>query len=155
MNKNIKVSMPIEIPDLRDDVDIESIEKDLNAYLKTLVQDVNIQDLNDWRLLISVVSRSTDKIGVFKRAKRFPSDKEFEISISIPIPNCDQANYGLQQVKDCYYMPINDKNFHSLNPNFEQYSSLYDYILTSSRKAINLAFTQGFTCNGKKIILKK
>ena len=109
--------MPIEIPRLDNDVDIESIKKELNNYIKTLVQNVNIQDLGDWNLLISVVSRSTNKIGVFKRVKRYPSDKEFEISISVPIPNDEQAKYGLTKVKDSYYLPLNDSNFHALNPN--------------------------------------
>ena len=155
MDKKVRVLMPIEIPRLDNDVDIESIKKELNNYIKTLVQNVNIQDLGDWNLLISVVSRSTNKIGVFKRVKRYPSDKEFEISISVPIPNDEQAKYGLTKVKDSYYLPLNVSNFHALNPNIEDYSNLYQYILESSKRAIELAFIHGFTCNGKKIILKK
>jgi hypothetical protein len=154
MEEKIKVSMPIEIPRLKDDVDIESIKREINNYVKNIIADVNIQDLGDWNLLISANSRSTNKIGLFKRAIRYPSDKEFVISISIPIPNDDEACYGLSVVKEAFYRALDDKKFYALNPNFEEYGNLYQYILESLKRAIKLAFTQGFTCNGKKIKFK-
>ena len=51
-----------------------------------------------------------------------------------------------------FYVPLNNNNFYVLEPNFENYSNLYGYILESSKLAIDLAFTKGISCNGKKII---
>jgi hypothetical protein len=155
MTEKIRVLMPIEIPNLDEDVDMTSIWRELNDYVKILTSQINIQDLGEWYLLILVNSRSTNGIGVFKRSRRYPSDKEFEISISISIPDEEQAHYGLAKVKEELSTPLNDKNFYILNPDFENYHNLYQYILESSKRAIDLAFTQGFTCNGKKIKFQK
>lgn len=155
MDEKVRVLLPTEIPNLDEDVDITSIAQGLNDYVKALIAQINIQDLDEWNLLILVNARYTNGVGVFKRARRYPSDKEFEISISITIPNDDEAPYGLSKVKDGFYMPLNDKNFYILKPHFENYHNLYQYIFESSKHAINLAFNQGFTCNGKKIKFQK
>ena len=103
--------------------------------------------------MIRVTLRSTNGIGIFKRAMRYPSDKEFEFSISVTIPNEKEASYGVsKKVEEAFYVPLNDKNFYILERNFENYSNLYEYILESSKLAIHLAFTKGISCNGKKII---
>ncbi len=73
----VKVLLQIEIPRLSEDVDIVSIRKILNEYVTSLIPRINIQDLKDWSLLIWVAFRSTNGIGVFKRARRYPSDKEY------------------------------------------------------------------------------
>lgn len=123
----------------------------LGIFLRKINSSGNIIDLEDWNLLILINIRSTNGIGVFKRARRYPSDKEFEISISLTIPNEDEAIYGLSKVKDGFYFPLNEKKFYLLEPNFKNYSNLYEYVLDSSKRAIDLAFKQGFTCNGKRI----
>lgn len=151
MDEKVRVLLPIEIPNLDKDVDISSIEQELNNYVKGLLPQINVIDLGDWNLLILINIRSTNGIGVFKRAGRYPSDKEFEISISLAIPNEDEAIYGLSKVKEGFYFPLNEKKFYLLEPNFKNYSNLYEYVLDSSKRAIDLAFNQGFTCNGKRI----
>ena len=155
MDDKVKVLLQIEIPRLNEDVDIASIRKILNEYVKSLIPRINIQDLKDWSLLIWVAYRSTNGIGVFKRARRYPSDKEFEFSISVTIPDDNQASYGLSKVKEAFYTPLSDKSFYSLEFNFEDYNSLYEYILDNSKHAIDLAFIKGITCNGKKIKFQK
>ncbi len=155
MDEKVRVLMPIEILNLDKDVDTTAVWRELNDYVKVLVPQINIQDCGDWKLLVLVNMRATNGIGFYKRSRRYPSDKEFEISISIPIPNNDQAPYGLSKVKESYYLPLNDKNFYILEPQFENYDNLYQYILEGSKCAIDLAFTHGFTCNGKKIKFQK
>ena len=152
MDEKVKVSLQIEIPRLSEDVDIDSVRKRLNEYVKSVISGINVTDLEDWRLLIRVTLRSTNGIGVFKWAMRYPSDKEFEFSISVAIPNEKKALYGVsKKVEEAFYVQLNDKNFYVLEPNFENYSNLYEYILESSKLAIHLAFTKGISCNGKKI----
>ena len=151
MGEKIKVMLQIEIPRLSEEVDLASIRHRLSDYIKSLVPRINIQDLKDWSLLIWVTFRSTNGIGVFKQARRYPSNKEFEFSISVTIPNENQASYGLSKVKEAFYLPLNEKSFYKLKSNLENYNNLYEYILESSKGAIDLAFTKGITCNGKKI----
>lgn len=150
MDEKIKILMPCQVPGLLGDVDLFSIGRDLNAYVKTIQPFINISDLNDWTILIQVVSRPTSGIGVYKRIRRYPSDKEFEISISIAIPDDKQAIYGLSKVNDGYYLPLNDKGFYLLEPDFESHKELYGYILHNAKRAMELAFKNGFVCNGKK-----
>ena len=54
MDDKVKVLLQIEIPRLNEDVDIASIRKILNEYVKSLIPRINIQDLKDWSLLIWV-----------------------------------------------------------------------------------------------------
>lgn len=151
MNENIRVLMPTEIPNIYNIIDFDCVTERQNRYVKDLSNKINLEDLGDWKLLISINSRATNGIGFSKRVLRYPSDQEFEISLSICIPDEDHASYGLAEVKESFYHSLNDKNFYILEPFFENYKSLFDYILESSKRAINLAFTYGFTCNGKKI----
>ncbi|EGD33114.1 Imm9 family immunity protein [Capnocytophaga sp. oral taxon 338] len=153
MDEEVKVCLQVEIPRLSEDVDIDSVRQGLNDYVKSIIWGINVADLEDWRLMIRVTLRSTNGIGVFKGAMRYPSDKEFEFSISVAIPNEKEASYGVsEKVEEAFYVPLNDKNFYVLETNFENYSNLYEYILESSKLAIHLAFTKGIRCNGKKII---
>jgi len=151
MNEKIRVSLQIEIPQLNEYVDINSIRQRLNDYVNFSASYVNVQVLIDWKLLIRVTFRYTSGIGVFKRAIRYPSDKEFEFSISVTIPNDTEALYGISKVNEAFYIPLNDKNFYVLEPNFKIYNNLYEYILENSKLAIDMAFTKGIVCNGKRL----
>jgi len=113
-----------------------------------------MEDLSGWRLTFFINYRCTDLIGVFKKFFRYPSDKEYEISIAIPIPDNTQAPYGMPPAKDGRvgdFLPIRSDRFHPLDPEYDQYNNLDQYILASAIKAIDLGFTKGFTCYGKKI----
>lgn len=155
MVSEIVVLTPSQVSSLEDDVDLSKIRNELRNYVKSMTSRINGEDLGDWRLLISVLSRPTNGIGIYKRVQRFPSGKEFEVSISIAIPDNEQASYGLSKVRNSFYQPLNDKLFYIINCDFEKYNNLYDYILDSSKCAINTAFTYGFTCGGKKIKFQK
>jgi hypothetical protein len=155
MDEKVRALMPIEVPRLDKNVNIRAIWLELNSYIKALEPRINIQDLGDWRFLINVLAQRTDAIGIAKRIARYPSDKEYVIYISTPIPDDDQAAYGLSCVKEAFFKKTNEKYSYILEPNFDSYSNLHQYILESSKRAIDLAFTHGFTCNGKKIKFQK
>ena len=111
-------------------MNIDSVREELNEYVKSIIWGINIADLEDWKLLIRVTLRATNGIGIFKRAMRYPSDKEFEFSISVAIPNEKEVSYGVsKKVEEAFYVPLNNNNFYVLEPNFENYSNLYEYIL--------------------------
>ena len=100
MNDKIRLLMPCEIPNLEKYVDIALIESELETYIKTLVPKINLQDLEDWNLLVNVLLQRTDAIGVAKRLARYPSDKEYAIYMSIPIPDDEQAIDSFNEVKE-------------------------------------------------------
>jgi len=155
MVEQLRVLMPTEAVGLCEAADIDDIECLLNAYVQDHNGRLNLEILNGWRLLFDINSRATSAIGVYKRAQRYPSDQEFEISISITIPNEDEASYGLASVKESYFLPLNEKKFHILAPVYDSYSNLNDYILESGKRALQLAFTAGLVINGKKLQLRE
>lgn len=152
MIDKIIVSTPTEVVNIHNVVDSHKMERELNNYLKLLSHRINLEDLVHWRLLILVVSRATDGIGVFKKVRRYPLDNEFEMSISIGLPNEEEALYGLAEVKESFFHSLDEKNFYILNSKFEAYDNLHSSILESAKLAIDLAFTKRMTCNGKKVI---
>lgn len=155
MNNQYAVLISSEIPELGELDLLRSIYRELNGYMENYNNQINLDDLGDWKLLIQINLRNTNGgIGIFKRAKRFPSNKEFEISISIPVPNLEEARYGISDMTGIY-IPLNIKNFYILSPCFSKYDNLYHYILESAKQAIDAAFTYGFTCNGKRIKKKE
>jgi hypothetical protein len=148
----LKISMPIEVPSLSDDVDFQPLRKNINLYVEKLSERLNLNDIDEeWKIFISICSRCTDSIGVYKRGTRYPSDKEVQLSISIPIPDLKSAKYGSSKVSRGFFTAIDPKKFYVLSPDFEKYDNLSDFIVESAKRAINEAFTHGFTVNGKKI----
>ena len=134
MNNQYAVLISSEIPELGELDLLRSIYRELNGYMEDYNNQINLDDLGDWKLLIQINLRNTNGgIGIFKRAKRFPSNKEFEISISIPVPNLEEARYGISDMTGIYI----------------------PYILESAKQTIDAAFTYGFTCNGKRIKKKE
>lgn len=149
--EEIRVLFSIEIPKMDEYVEIGNIRKELNNYAKTNFINLNTEDLADWSVLIKILFQRTDAIGIAKRTARYPSDKEVGIYIAIPIPDNDQVKYGLSVVKEAVLKITNPKYSYDFLPEFSNYDDLDSYILKSSKKAIDFAFTKGFTCNGKKI----
>jgi hypothetical protein len=80
MNNQYAVLISSEIPELGELDLLRSIYRELNGYMEDYNNQINLDDLGDWKLLIQINLRNTNGgIGIFKRAKRFPSNKEFEI----------------------------------------------------------------------------
>ena len=156
MNDKIRLLTLCEIPNLEKYVDIALIESELNTYIKTLAPKINLQDLEDWNLLVNVLFQRTDAIGVAKRLARYPSDKEYVIYMAIPIPDDEQAAYGLSCVKESFFKGTNEKYSYILDKvDFNSYTDLCQYIIESSKQAIDLAFSYGFTCKGKRILKRE
>lgn len=151
MDEKVRVLIPIEVPNLDEDIDIRYLWLELNTYIKTIEPIINFQDLGDWKLLINILAQRTDAIGVAKRVARYPSDKEYAIYMSIPIPDDEQVAYGLSYVKKAFFKKQNEKYSYILKPDFDSYDNIYQYIFESSKRAIDFAFNHGFTCNGKRI----
>lgn len=151
MEKQVAVLISCEIPELSGELDLLcGITHNLNTYMKAYSKQLNLNDLEDWKLLIQLNLRNSGGIGIFKRAKRLPSNKEFEISISITVPSSAEAHYGTAGITGVY-VPLNNHNFYVIHPCFSEYDDLYHYIFESSKQAIDTAFTYGFICNGKRI----
>jgi len=153
--KQARDSMPLAVPGLRHFADINTINKKINAYVESILPRINIEDLSaGWRLFLITDYLCTDFIGIDKEFKRYPAFKEYGISIAIPIPDNTQAAYGMPPDKDgkigCFH-PASSNCSHLLDPEYDQYDNLEQYIVASAIKAIDCGFKKGFDCDGEKI----
>ncbi len=154
IGNRIRVLISSEIPQLNEIVDFKRLYIELNQYIAILASHINLNDLGEWKLLISINYRNTDKIGIFKRLKRYSSNKEYEISISISIPNQKMAIYGIEQIDASFYNQITESLFYSLEPAYDKYADLNTYMWDSAKSSILFILKRGFKCNGIKIQLK-
>ncbi|KXU39484.1 hypothetical protein AXE65_08245 [Ventosimonas gracilis] len=157
--KQVRSSMPIAVQRLRHFADINSINKKINAYVESILPRINIEDLSaGWRLSLITDYLCTDFVGIDKEFKCYPSFKEYGISIAIPIPDNTQAAYGMPPGEDgkigCFH-PASSNCSHLLDPEYDQYDDLEQYIVASAIKAIDFGFKNGFDCDGKKIKFQK
>lgn len=149
MERQIRCLVSSESPGISSALDIFEINRILGCYLRTKIDQVNVADLGGWRLLMCVGIRNTDSIGVFKRTRRYPSDMEFEVSISIPVPSVEDAEYGLSEMG--FFNGMDETKFHIIAPQYAAYQGLQEYVVGSGGRAIDKAFEMGFKCGGKVI----
>ncbi|MFG0410011.1 Imm9 family immunity protein [Pseudomonas sp. FYR_11] len=155
MHPSIRCAIHNESPKTKNAIDLFEIMHTINNHITHELQKINTEDLNDWNILILVTIRNTNTIGVFKHTRRYPSDKELELSISIPVPNEEQAPYGLPPKNSGFFFPIDEKKAHTITPEYLRYDDLREYIIESIKSAIAKAFEIGITFHGRKIQFSK
>jgi len=135
-------------------VNKNSIKKKIATYVNSILPRINIEDLSGWRLALSIEPACTDFIAIYKKFKQCPEEREYKISITIPIPDNIQAPYGMPTEEDGRigsFRSVRGTGCHLLDPEYDKYANLEQYILVSAKRAIDLGFSKGFPCDGKKI----
>jgi|GEM_PF-923804 len=135
-------------------VNIDSIYKKIATYVASILPRVNIEDMSGWRLALTINPACTDFIAIYKKFKPLPSIKEYEILISIPIPDNIQVPYGMPTGRNGtigVFRSARGTGCHLLDPEYDKYANLEQYFLISAIKAIDLGFTKGLPCDGKEI----
>ena len=157
MTEQVRILLPTQVVGVEEIVDYRAIWMELNRYMQGHKDSLNLDILDGWRLLFSILSipaLPSDKIAVLKRIRRYPSDKEFEVALYIPIPCDNEAPYGMASVRGSIMAPpVDEKKFYSITPDYGAYTTLHDYVLESGKRALHLAFTAGLTINGVKLKL--
>ncbi len=147
----------IQVIDLDLEVDLQEINKSVEYYLGEISHRTNIDDFGSLKVTFFVLYISSDKIGVFKRARTYQSSDEKEFTVSIPIPSIGQSKFGISEKHFYEFLPITEekaKNFIVLEPNFDKYNSLIEYTTDAIKRAIDEALRFGLTVNGKKLKYK-
>ena len=148
----IELKLPTEVIGVHEVIDFHEARVSLNDYLLRIENNINLKDLDDWRLTVSIISQNKDRIGVGKRIVRYPSSKEVEIGIGMPIPDVTQAAYGaFDRPKDSFFKKVDEKWSSALEPEFVKFANLNEYFVGSGIRALEFLFTRGFTFQGKKI----
>jgi len=136
------------VPELDDFADMGSIVEKINTHIELVFPRVNIKDLSGWRLILDIGYLRADFISIPKKLGRYPSDRVYLALISIPIPDNTQAPYGvpLNEDKPTKYFKLSKESlYHILDPEYDKYDNLDQYIIASTIKAIDFGFSKGFS----------
>jgi hypothetical protein len=144
-----------ESPNVNGAIDLNELTLVANSHVAYRIPEVDIDHLNGWRILILVTIRNTSQIGIFKRARRYPSEKEFEFPISVPVPNEEVVPYGLSQEGSGFFFPVNEEWSHVMIPEYSRYGDIKEYFVESIKVAIDRLFEIGMTCHGRKVRFRK
>ena len=155
MTKNIKIYVTVEIPQLYEIISAQSVYTILSEYIGTIRNKVNFDVIEDWNLSFNILLQKTDKMSIAKRLSIYPSDKEYAIYMSIPIPDDTQIFYGIFSVREAFFKNVNEKYSYVVSFNLNDYDNLSQYIIESSKQLINISLEKTFSIKGKKIKLGK
>lgn len=151
MKEEIEILFPSEISSLTNlEIDLRIVKVKLSEIVDKLTKDL---DLGGKTLVISVMTRASDRVGVAKRSSRW-GDK-YRLFISICIPSHKQASWGLRKVEWSLWNPISDsRHFYFVEEiDYSIYNTIEDYIIDVATKALTLLFTKGVTCGGHRITI--
>gem|GEM_PF-536996 len=143
-DEQVRLKMPIPVPRLHDFADMRSIYEKVDAYLASILPRINIEDLSGWRLTFYINYQCTDLIGIDKKLGRFSGDREYEVLIEIPIPDNTQAPYGMPPGEHGAFHSGESKRSYLLDPEYDKYDNLEQYIIASAIKAIDFGLSKGF-----------
>lgn len=147
----IKVSSGIEIPGVDSYANMDNALESIKKYVDEISEKTNISEIGKWTVVVYMSFNSAEHIGAFKRVRTYPSDFEKEMTILVPIPRLTQAKYGLPDANFFRAVDMNEKNWHLISPNFDDYKNLDEYIISASKRGIDEAFRVGITVDGKKL----
>lgn len=153
MDRDIKVYITNEIPQLDKKLSINAITASFNSYIDTLGEKINLTVLDGWKLTFNVLLQRTDTISLAKQLGKYPSEKECAIYMSVPIPDDSEALYGIREVQQAFLKTANEKYSYILPTDFNGYHNLEEYVLESFKQLIDTALAKPFTFYGKVIVL--
>lgn len=153
MKEHIEISFPSEISNLTSlEIDLQAVEVRFSEIVDKLAKEL---DIGGRSLVISVMTRASDRVGVAKRSFRWGD--RYRLFISIAIPSHKQALWGLRKVEWSLWNPISDsRHFYFVEEiDYSSYNTIEDYIVDAATKALILLFTKGVTCGGHRIKFSK
>ena len=153
MKEHIEISFPSEISNLTSlEIDLQAVEVRFSEIVDKLAKEL---DIGGRSLVISVMTRASDRVGVAKRSFRWGD--RYRLFISISIPSHKQTLWGLRKVEWSLWNPISDsRHFYFVEEiDYSSYNTIEDYIVDAATKALILLFTKGVTCGGHRIKFSK
>ena len=143
------ISFPSEISNLTNlEINLQAVGVRLSEIVDQLAKEL---DMGGRSLIISVMTRASDRVGVAKRSFRWGD--QYRLFISISIPSHKKAPWGLRKVEWSLWNPISDnRHFYFVEEvDYSSYNTIEDYVVDAATKALILLFTKGVTCGGHRI----
>lgn len=131
--------------------DIDYGNLDIDEHLRKISDQISPSLLPDWTLIIRLVFGRGDWLGVVKRGVTYPSTKEKDVSIVIPVPTSDQVPYGLRKKRFLHRPILNADDFHVVPVDCCQFVDLREYLRACAIRGIDEAFSKGISIAGKRV----
>jgi len=134
--------------------DSEKIKRTIKGEVDDVLSKVENRLLDDWEIQFIFRYNTVKQLLIYTRGKSYNKEKYKEITIHIPIPSKDEADWGVRKEQEIYDKNHLDNmidNFDRLDVDFELFKDMHDYIIDSMRRAIKYCFTKGITINGQCI----
>src|SRR5262252_1337767 len=121
------------------------IEKNIDEKIKILKE----KDPVDWTLIFVLSFSKAECIAVVKSGRTYPSTKEREITIIIPVPSINHAVYGLNDDKFARRPALDSTKFWTIPFDYDQYTNMRD--LTVLHKGLMKRCPAESLCMGQKL----
>ena len=130
--------------------DLVLVNEEVERILEKFNAKIEDSDLDGWTISITIVYKRATAIYFSKKGVNYPSVKEKEFYLRVPVPTSIQSPYGFNKNKFEYDDP-SEAGFIKLVADFQGSNSLEDFFTKSIHGALEAAFSKGLTVNGKKI----
>jgi len=134
--------------------DFRDCQDSICQYAAELLKKLDLSDLSDWTLILRFVLGKSDWVGVYTKGITYPSTKERDISIIIPIPLLDQASYGINKKRFLTRPGLDPSKFIRVDVDYKKYKTIQELIIDSAKKGIDAAFIHGIKIKGKTLKIK-
>lgn len=131
--------------------DLDYGNKEIDAFLQKISEELGADCLPDWTLIVRFIFGLGDWVGVVKRGIPYPSTKEKDISITIPVPTTESAPYGLSKKRFLHRPPLHAENFYVVPIDWNNYDTLRDCLHDCAMRGVLEAFKRGVTVGGKRV----
>ncbi len=134
--------------------------KAIQTFFQELTSSINVdKSIDDWTVLLQIKLGNClecKEIIVCKRGVTYPSDKEKNVFISIPLFTKNEISWGIEDTRRYLHKEkkYNLKYCEEVAFDYRKYTCVEDYLNDALKFSIQYIFEKGFTLKGKKIKLK-
>jgi hypothetical protein len=131
---------------------------EMQSYIdRDIIPRINAEMAPGWTLTFTHSFSRIKNFGIYKRGINYLADKEKEVFICTPIPDClPETPWGIRQSKmeklDFEKSnPLDPKRYIIVPFDYKNYNDMKEYVMDCTFRGLHDLFTQGYTVAGKKI----
>jgi len=129
----------------------DKLNQVIPLFLEELTKSIDSNILPDWTLTLRALFTRGDSINIYKRGFTYPSDKQKEITIQIPIPSNEQISWGIEEERFIDRGAIDYSKFTIIPIDYKLFDNLADFIIACVKIGIERRLKDGVTLKGMKI----
>lgn len=125
--------------------------EEIADFINDITKEIKMDKFSEWTIIFYAVFGKANDVKILKGSRTYPTEKEKEISILIPIPSNEEVPWGIDKDRFAVRPPLDEKKFKSLNVDPKDFSNLKEYVIFGMKKGIETTLKDGITFQGEKI----